>query len=138
MGNKTEMFFRAELREDVHPAVVDALVGYSRGESRIPDGLPEHEFFRAANWRTVLSMSDFVTPTNRVPVQFWIDEGNPDQWRLIIHCSAKNYDREFEKFLDWIMPYVDAQPGEFLGYTLYDERGGQPSLISYPASDAEA
>ncbi len=138
MGNYTEMFFRVELREDVPPAVVDVLAWYSQGQSRIPDGLPENEFFRAANWSTALSMGDFVTPTNTVPVQFWIDECNPDQWRLIVHCSAKNYDREFEKFLDWIMPYVDAQPGEFLGYTRYDERGDQPTLISYPASDARS
>lgn len=81
-------------------------------------------------------MGDYVTPTAQQPVQFWLDEvDNPDQWRLIVHSSAKNYHGSFEKFLDWIIPYVDARPGEFLGYVLNEDIADELRLIFYPPAD---
>ncbi|MBE5408319.1 hypothetical protein ACDI89_25540 (plasmid) [Mycobacteroides abscessus] len=136
MGNYTELFVRVELRKDAPAAVLAALAAYAKGAPVIPDGLADHEFFGSPDWDRVLSMGDYVTPTAQQPVQFWLDEGdNPDQWRLIVHCSAKNYHGSFEKFLDWIIPYVDAGPGEFLGYVLNEDNADELRLIFYPPAD---
>lgn len=136
MGNYTELFVRVELREDAPAAVLAVLAAYARGAPVIPDGLADHEFFGSPDWDRVLSMGDYVTPTAQQPVQFWLDErDNPDQWRLIVHCSAKNYHGSFEKFLDWIIPYVDARPGEFLGYVLNEDNADELRLIFYPPAD---
>lgn len=132
-----ELFLRVELRADVPQPVIDLLSSYSQGTPSIPAGLPEHEFFATNGWNRVLFTGDFITPTAPMPVQFWLDEDdNPDQWRLIVHCSAKNHDHLYEKFLDWLMPHVDAPPGAFLGYLLDDDYADELRLIyKPPASD---
>ncbi|MBN7428736.1 hypothetical protein IUS39_23965 [Mycobacteroides abscessus subsp. massiliense] len=136
MGNYTELFVRVELRKDAPEAVLAALAAYAKGDPVIPGGLADHEFFDSPDWDRVLSMGDYVTPTAQQPVQFWLDErDNPDQWRLIVHCSAKNYHGSFEKFLDWIIPFVDARPGKFLGYVLNEDNADELRLIFYPPAD---
>lgn len=133
MSGCIELFLRVELRADVPQPVIDLLASYSQGTPTIPENLPEHEFFGTNGWRNVLLMGDFVTPTSTTPVQFWLDElDNPDQWRLIVHCSAKNRDDLFNKFLDWLIPFVDAPPGAFLGYLLDADYADELHLIYNP------
>lgn len=135
MGNYTELFIRVELRKDLPKTVVEFLAAYSRGEPKIPIGMIDHEFFDT-DWYKALSMGDYITPTLQQPVQFWIDEiDNPDQWRLIVHCSAKNYQGALEAFLDWIMPFVDAHPGQFLGYIRNEDNADELRLIFYPPTE---
>lgn len=45
-----------------------------------------------------------------------------ERFLIGIHANFTNYDDEIEKFVDWIDPYVDAHPGDFLGYSVYDSR----------------
>ena len=44
--------------------------------------------------------------------------------------NIKNYDGEIELFLSWIEPYIDAIPGDFIGYWRYEEVT-VPTLIYY-------
>jgi hypothetical protein len=54
---------------------------------------------------------------------------------LSITSNFKNYNNELHLFLDWIMPYVSAMPGTWLGYHMY-ECDEQPTLIFYPADES--
>lgn len=147
MGNYTELFIRVEFCEDVPSPVLlelgalmdtepEGLSGTAElADDAEYDKVTDHELFESPDWPTVLTKGDYVTPTAQRPVQLWIDETDSDQWRLIVHCSAKNYHRSFEKFLDWIMPYVDAEPGEFLGFIRNEDNAGELRLIFYPPAE---
>lgn len=47
---------------------------------------------------------------------------------LTFRCDLKNYEGEIETFLDWLMPFIDAAPGEHIGHTRYEE-GDAPTLL---------
>jgi hypothetical protein len=51
-------------------------------------------------------------------------------WYLCIRCNFKNYSNEIKHFCDWIYPYLSKFPGDFLGFTRYEETE-MPTLIYY-------
>lgn len=56
----------------------------------------------------------------------------PEHGQFFINASLKNYTDTIEEFLDWLLPYVDAFPGAFLGFTRYEEDDA-PALIYMPS-----
>lgn len=139
MGTRTELLLRVELDEDLPDEVVVILDAYARDEAGSLEYLPEHAFFKTRGWDRALWHRDFATPTARDSVQFWMDEiDNPDQWRLLVHCCSKNAEKAFEKFLDWILPFVDGAPGAFLGYLLEDDRDALRLIYAPPAPSDES
>ena len=54
-----------------------------------------------------------------------------ETWFLCVRCNVKNYQNEIEKFVDWILPYCDTLPGDFLGFSRYEETE-KPTLIYAP------
>ena len=56
-------------------------------------------------------------------------EEAPDNYRLLLNCSLKNYDSEIEKFCDWIGPYVSEPDGADLGVSRYEEYENDTRLI---------
>jgi hypothetical protein len=53
------------------------------------------------------------------------------RWSLLGKGDIKNYEGEIEKFFEWIIPYVDGYPGDFIGYSRYEE-DLKPTLIYLP------
>jgi len=43
------------------------------------------------------------------------------RWSLLGKGDIRNYDNEIEEFFEWIMPYIDAPIGAFIGYKRYEE-----------------
>ena len=35
--------------------------------------------------------------------------------------NIKNYNNEIEEFFEWLMPYIDGEEGDFIGYSRYEE-----------------
>ena len=42
-------------------------------------------------------------------------------WALLGKGDLKNYNQEIEQFFVWLMPWIDAEIGEFIGYQRYEE-----------------
>ena len=123
----TELDFNVELKEDVPEDVVAILNAMASPNFKIIDlPTPPHLFFGTRNWEVLFKMDSyyFKAVTRR---SFFIDPIGK-QWILNVRSNLENYDSEIEKFIDWIMPYVDAEPGEFLGFYRYEETQ-TPTLI---------
>ena len=121
MGMYTEFFFRAQLAKDAPAEVVDYLQHALTDRNWATlTAFDDHEFFQCRRWDTLLlGGSSLEFPTAGYS-KFLADEGYSGN-RIIIHASLKNYDGEALKFVDWISPYLSAAPGDFLGYTLYED-----------------
>ena len=124
----TALHFNAELKDDVPWEVVRTLQAMTKGQ-RTSGPLPEHELFQTDRWQFMLVCDSysFVAETHSV-----LMEDPIVGYQLSVTCSFKNYHNEVALFLDWIMPHVNALPGDWLGYHMYEE-DERPTLIYYPA-----
>jgi hypothetical protein len=107
------------MQENLPEEVVRALQ-IMFGGADVPEGpLPDAPLFEKSRWRMVGRCSSYYFIPESVSRMSFNNIANC--W-LIVSCSdLKNYDGEIEAFFEWIMPYVDAQPGEFVGYSRYEE-----------------
>lgn len=125
MGMYTEIFMRAELKEDVPEAVLNILRYLLNGDGESLGAIPSHPFFQCDRWLHI-GTSDSAyfpfEPNSALRRSTW----HPG-FEISVHANLKNYDQEIDKFFDWIDPYVRAAEGEFLGYSLYEE-GNEPIL----------
>lgn len=116
MGEYTELFIRAEMRKDTPPEVLDILRYIINPSWSDPEILPDHPFFQCRRWDRLANSSSYhVTTTSRYAKR--------PEWgivQILISGSFKNYSSEVEKFFDWIDPYIDALPGEFLGFSQFN------------------
>lgn len=125
MGMYTEIFFRAKVTQEVVPFLnrwinSGAYDYYTNEPVDAPDA--GHEFFKCARWMSLAGTNDSYFPMSNgpefrkaYPAMDW------DDWVLSLHTCIKNYDSEYEKFFDWIAPYIDEAEGVFIGYTLYED-----------------
>lgn len=129
MGMYTELVLNVELKDgtaDVPRNVIAVLNHLANGADE-PDALPDHPFFSCSRWGCVLQMSSFYF-TPFANTKFEQRQGN---WYLSTRFDLKNYEDEIGHFVDWLLPYVNAFPGDFLGYRRYEE-DQKPTLIFYP------
>lgn len=135
MGMYTEFYFRAHVKDG---PVADWL--HSRINFLQQGGHPfdDHPFFSGDRWWAVFNGGGAVYQESQGPKFFPKDERICHYYnRLIISSSLKNYGDEIEKFVDWITPHLDQDPGEFLGYSLYEDSMGRdgrenPTLFFMP------
>jgi len=129
MGMYTELHFNAELKEDT-PEEVIALLRFMLGDiEEQMDPSPEHLFFKTTRWNWMLKCDSYYFAADTHSTLRYDDIGRCRY--LCIRCNLKNYDDEIEHFLDWIMPYIDASPGDFLGFHRYEENE-EPTVIYLP------
>ena len=120
MGMYTEFVFGCSIKVDAPQEVISILRGLMWSGDDIPQTTPCHDFFKCARWKYIATSSS---------AYFGFSESNSCFKNtscgmvLSIRSSIKNYDGEIEKFVDWIMPYVESGSGQddFLGYKLYEE-----------------
>lgn len=125
----TALHFNALLKLDVDPKVVQTLK-YMTGQRDTLVNLPEDDFFSTDKWEILFLMDSYYFPA----VTHSVVEDLPGRitgYALSVTSNLKNYDSEIETFLEWIMPHVDAEPGQWLGYWMYEE-DEQPTMIYYP------
>jgi hypothetical protein len=129
MGMYTEFHFNSELKRETPKEVIEILK-YMVGEREVePETKPKHELFSDNNrWRFMLTSDSyyFDADTNSTLKK---DDMTKDYY-LCIRCNLKNYHQEIQKFIDWIMPYLEKYDGEFIGFYRYEEND-YPTLIHY-------
>jgi len=128
MGMYTEIFFRATLVKDA-PDEVLAPIRAMLGQIEVdPDDLPDHPLFECPRWDMLAQGSSYYFPDHASSGLAYDDIRKA--YGLALNADIKNYHGEVEQFFDWINPYVDAIPGEPLGYELYEdmEPGKAPTL----------
>jgi len=124
MGMYTEIHFNSELKPKLNENVVDILQ-YMLDHKNEP-ALPDHEFFRCDRWRSLFTCDSYYFDADTNSTLRFDEISNA--YYLCVRANLKNYSHEIEKFIDWIMPYLAKQEGEFLGFYRYEE-SEQPTLI---------
>lgn len=130
MGMYTELRFAAKLKEDTPEEVINILRYMVEEGEGLTHPIPDHPLFHTSRWSWMLRSDSyyFSATTHSSFVQDY------RSWYLTVQCNLKNYDREIEKFVSWIMPYVADPPGTYLGHSRYEEVD-EPTLI-YRAEEA--
>lgn len=117
MGMYTEIFFRGNIKFDAPDEVKEAVGAIAEGTGKRPD--IDHPLFDCPRWDCLGNCSSAYFPP--MSGSFVSTDVHTGEVSLTLHANLKNYHSEIELFFDWINPYVDALPGEFLGYSLYED-----------------
>jgi hypothetical protein len=125
MGTYTELHFNSRLKKDLPENVVETLQ-YMIGQKTKPENLPEHELFECARWLLLFTCDSYYFDADTYSTLRF--DRIADRYYLCIRSNVKNYDNEIEKFIDWIMPYLEKDEGNFLGFYRYEETE-HPTLI---------
>jgi hypothetical protein len=127
MGMYTELNIGVKLKEETPPDVIAALNFMATGELK-PDPLPDHALFRTERWDWALRSGGSYYFDAR-PVLEWRQDEINKQWYLTVCTNIKNYSQEWERFLDFIAPWLDAGPDEdYIGTYRYEEND-RPTLL---------
>ena len=125
MGMYTEVFARMVLVKEAPRDVLDALRSMMGGElapdaAPSRDELPAHPLFDCPRWDLLGCGTSAYFP-GMADSHLRGPSTHDGSYDVLIHGNLKDYSGEIEKFFDWIDPYIDASPGEFIGYELYED-----------------
>jgi hypothetical protein len=129
MGMYTEIYVNVDLKKDTPDDVIEVLkVMCDMGsDPEVMDNYP-------ARWAYMFNSGSYYTP-NTYCHSLTVDDIT-QQWSLLGKGDIKNYGGEIQKFFEWVIPYVDGCPGDFIGYSRYEE-DSQPTLIFLPEKLAQ-
>lgn len=131
MGMYTQLHYGAQLKKDVPDEVVE-LLRYMVGERDETPLLPDHPLFRTDRWRYMLRCDSYYFDYKTTHLLRHDDIAG--QFYFNVTTNLKNYDDEIAKFVNWIAPYIDKMPGDFLGYYRYEE-DETPTLLHHTHGD---
>lgn len=118
MGMYTEFYINTEIKKTAPKIVFDVLnYLFNQNELISEENLPDHPFFKTCRWKFIGKGSSFY----HIPFPLSKLEKIEGVYYLTSRSDLKNYDNEIEKFLDWIMPYIDTTDDFFIGYSRYEE-----------------
>ena len=120
MGMYTEIYVNADLKKETPKEIIDTLGDLCRGWQ--PNGFPSRSGMLFNN-------GSCYTPSTYVR-SLTYDE-ILRQWSFLGKGDLKNYSGEVEHFFNWLMPWVDGLPGDFVGYHRY-ETDQKPTLVFIP------
>jgi hypothetical protein len=121
MGMYTEIYVNVDLKEDTPKDIVDVLRLICDGYT--PDGFPSRTCCLFYN-------CSYYTPRTHVSHLTYDEIGK--QWSLLGKGDLKNYENEIDYFFTWLTPWVEGEPGDFIGYHRYEE-AQEPTLVFLPA-----
>lgn len=127
MGMYTEIMFRGRVPDDVPSEVLAALNVIAHGEEATVD--IDHPLFRTVRWPNPGRGGSYYFPQSGE--SYVRHHGAYKYYDVFLHANLKNYGSEIEHFFDWINPYVEALPGEFIGYSLYEDVDPDQAPTSY-------
>ena len=134
MGMYTEIFVRTGIKRGTPDDVKYILRYLTRDELFPPAQLPEHPLFETERWGALGSCTSAYFPV-MADSRLTLPGTHERDYSLLLHANLKNYDSEIEKFFDWIDPYSTAYPGEFIGYSLYEDVDPETSPTIYFKKD---
>ncbi|MCC3333568.1 hypothetical protein [Nocardia abscessus] len=114
------------MKRDAPAELLDWLDHIANGDDTVKNGEPDpwqpydnHPFFdEARGWERMFCSGGAVYQISR-RVQFKRAQASYERHELICHASAKYV--PVDEFLEWISPWLDHSPGDFLGYSLYED-----------------
>ena len=130
MGMYTEIYVNVDLKKDTPDEVIEVLKAMCHMEGsdeKVLEPYPDR-------WGFLFSNGSYYTPFTSCRSLTYDDILGA--WSLLGKGDIKNYEQEIQKFFEWIIPYVDGYPGDFIGYRRYEE-DRTPTLIFLP-DDEEA
>lgn len=133
MGMYTEIRINCKLKNDAPKEVINILIYLATGEDFYKKSIPDHEFFKSERWEYIFRMTSAYFDDERCSaVVKW-----GDHFRILSVSNLKNYDHEIQKFLEWLYPYVDAEPNEIFAKYRYEESEDDTliSLSSFQEQD---
>lgn len=127
MGMYTHFVLNANLIKDTPNDVIGTLLWLSY-QTEICPIQKRHKLYGLERMGAVMcgDSCSFDGDTN---YSFHFDEIQ-QEWAITINSNIKNYNMEYQKFLEYIQPYItDSYEGKkFLGFMRYEERE-EPTLI---------
>ena len=120
MGMYTEIYVNVDLKKETPQEIIDTLGQLCANVQ--PDGFPKRS-------GALFSNGSYYTPFTFVRSLTY--DTNLSRWSFLGKGDLKNYSGEVEHFFDWLMPWVDGSPGDFVGYRRY-ELDQKPTLVFIP------
>ena len=126
----TEIYINVDLKKDTPDDVIKVLKALCR---ILPDQECDEVIADYPDmWICLFSNMSYYTPSTNC--KFLEFDTISNQWSLLGKGDIKNYGNEIEEFFEWIMPYVDGYPGDFIGYSRYEE-DQKPTLMFLPEDE---
>ena len=130
MGMYTEIYVNVDPKKDTPDNVIKVLKAMCRM-------LPDQERSEVLadypdRWEYLFSNMSYYTPNTNC--RYFKCDHITKCWSLLGKGDIKNYGGEIEEFFKWIIPYVNGFPGEFIGYSRYEENY-KPKLYFLPEKD---
>lgn len=129
MGIYTHFVINVNLRKNTPQEVIDTLLYLSSQSLYNPINENHQLYYMYGEEKLIFTGHSGVFDGDSYCL-FFFDEVQ-EEWKLTINSSMKNYDREYQKFLDYIQPYIAMEFEEhqkFLGF-MRDETQDAPTLI---------
>lgn len=131
MGMYTEIYVNVDLKRETPDDVLGVLMAIC---GKLDDAGAE-EILRDFPDRWCMLFSDCSYYTPRTHCKYLQFDEISKQWSLLGKGDIKNYKQEIEAFFKWLMPWIDAFPGEFIGYQRYEE--SDKPLLYFKIENAE-
>lgn len=125
MGMYTEIYVNVDLKKETPQEIIDTLKQICANEQ--PDGFPEESLL-------LFNDRSYYTPCTYVR-SLTYDEIS-QRWSFLGKGDLMNRNQEIEHFFDWLMPWVEGYPGDFVGYRRYEE-DQEPTLVFIPEDKTE-
>lgn len=123
----TEIYINVDLKKETPDDVIQVLKAICR---MLPDQECDEVLVDySQRWNCLFSNMSYYTPSTTC--KFLKYDTITNRWSLLGKGDIKNYDGEIQEFFEWIMPWIDGYPGDFIGYSRYEE-DLQPTLMFLP------
>lgn len=125
MGMYTEIYVNVDLKKDTPNEIIEVLktmCDMVDSDSKVLESYPDR-------WGSMFYSGSYYTPNTYCHSLTYDDI--TEKWSLLGKGDIKNYGQEIQKFFEWIIPYVDGYPGDFIGYHRYED-DREPTLVFLP------
>lgn len=128
MGMYTELMLGVSFKKETPDKIINA-INHMAKDIDGPGPDMDHALFftRDERWRWMLKSASSYYFEAKACLVWTLDEITSRHYLTVI-TSIKNYEKEWELFLDFIAPWVDEDG--FAGYMRYEE-ADDPSLIYF-------
>jgi len=119
MGMYTELYIACEMKPDL-PKDVEEVLLYLFGDGDKPETLPDHEFFKTFRWSLIGTGSSYYFIPFAVSNIQMAGFTEPSYY-ITSRSDIKNYEKEIQKFLDWLRPYIRGSSCDHIGHIRFEE-----------------
>ena len=125
MGMYTEIYVNVDLKKDTPDEVINAL----KAMCYMEDSDVKVLYPYPGMWEHLFSSNSYYTPNTWCSSLTYDEICN--QWSLLGKGDIRNCQQEIQEFFEWIIPYVDGYPGDFIGYHRHED-DKKPTLVFLP------